>query len=254
MPLGPINQDMAETRYVERLPRKDIDMRVTGLFVAAALIATPALAQNPRGYVEGSGGIDVSSTALATSSLASGYGGIQAGVRAAPHVVVFGEVGRFKNLEPSDVQPTVDATIASLSSNLGLDVTGTGSLHAAYGLGGVRVQGSERRHVTPYVLGGIGVAHLMPTAAFAYTDGTVPNTDPTAPAPTVGSDVTSQIIGAGDFTQPMASSAFMFSLGGGAQFDLARHLVADVGYRFSRINADTPLRAQGVTFGLGVRF
>jgi hypothetical protein len=31
-------------------------------------------------------------------------------------------------------------------------------------------------------------------------------------------------------------------------------LVGDVGYRVSRVAADTPLNAQSVTFGIGYRF
>jgi opacity protein-like surface antigen len=58
----------------------------------------------------------------------------------------------------------------------------------------------------------------------------------------------------GDFTQPAASTAFMFSVGGGVETPLVPHLVADVGYRVSRVSADTPLNAQSVTFGVGYRF
>ena len=58
----------------------------------------------------------------------------------------------------------------------------------------------------------------------------------------------------GDFTQPASTTAFTFSLGGGVAIPVARHWTADAGYRFSRIAADTPLNAQGVTFGVGYRF
>jgi len=33
-----------------------------------------------------------------------------------------------------------------------------------------------------------------------------------------------------------------------------QHWAIDAGYRFARIAADTPLNAQGVTFGFGYRF
>jgi opacity protein-like surface antigen len=35
---------------------------------------------------------------------------------------------------------------------------------------------------------------------------------------------------------------------------VATHWAADIGYRFSRIEADDPLNAQGLTFGFGYRF
>jgi opacity protein-like surface antigen len=61
------------------------------------------------------------------------------------------------------------------------------------------------------------------------------------------------------FTQPASSTAFMFSLGGGVQTLVAPHWIVDVGYRYSRIAADTtlsasPLNTNGLTFGVGYRF
>jgi opacity protein-like surface antigen len=51
----------------------------------------------------------------------------------------------------------------------------------------------------------------------------------------------------------------MFSLGGGMQVPVAPHWVADVGYRYSRIAADSTLsasalNANGMTIGVGYRF
>ena len=46
----------------------------------------------------------------------------------------------------------------------------------------------------------------------------------------------------------------MYTLGGGVDIPVAHHWAVDVGYRFSRIEADTPLNAQGMTFGFGYRF
>ena len=46
----------------------------------------------------------------------------------------------------------------------------------------------------------------------------------------------------------------MFTLGGGVEIPVARHWAIDAGYRFSRVAADTPLNAQGATFGFGYRF
>jgi len=48
--------------------------------------------------------------------------------------------------------------------------------------------------------------------------------------------VTAQIVSLGDYTQPPASTAFMFSLGGGVEgAESRRILVANVGYRVSRV-------------------
>lgn len=67
-------------------------------------------------------------------------------------------------------------------------------------------------------------------------------------------DVTSQIESTGVFSLPAASTAFMYTLGGGVDIPLARRWSVDAGYRFSRVAADTPLNAQGVAVGIGYRF
>ena len=64
----------------------------------------------------------------------------------------------------------------------------------------------------------------------------------------------SQIVSLGDFTQPPSSTAFMYAFGGGVESPIGPHLLANVGYRLSRVQADTPVHAQSVTFGIGYRF
>ena len=102
----------------------------------------------------------------------------------------------------------------------------------------------------PYVLGGIGVAHLNPTAQFTFSSGTMPD----GSSPATGTDVTTALVSSGGFTAPASSNAFMFTLGGGVQVPVAPHWVVDAGYRYSRIGADdtlsaSPLNANGMTFG-----
>ena len=127
---------------------------------------------------------------------------------------------------------------------------GTARVPAVYSVGGLRFEVPTRGRVSPYVLGGIGAARLNPTAQFTFSSGTLPD----GSTPTVGDDVTSQLVAAGDFTAPAATTAFMFTLGGGVEIPVARHWAIDAGYRFSRVAADTPLNAQGATFGFGYRF
>jgi opacity protein-like surface antigen len=215
-------------------------------------LSTTAFAQE-RAYVEGFGGFATSASS-ATPNLTSGDAAFEAGVRVAPHVSVFGDVGRFANLTPSTVEPTVDSTVSALASNDGLDVTGSVKMPAKYVLGGARWDALSASRISPFVLGGIGVAHLTPKAIFNYTEGIVPNADPNASTPAMGDDVTTPIVSAGLFAQPVASTSFMMSFGGGLDVSLARHWAADAEYRFSRVSADTPLHAQGLAFGLGYRF
>jgi len=230
-------------------------MKTAGVFFVSLLLATPAFAQHDRGYLQGTGGFDVSSTAMAASSFSTGSGAAQGGVKVAKHVLVFGEFGRFHDLQPTTVQSNVDQTVQELSTDQGLVLVGTSKMPTGYGMGGVRVFGKTRNRVTPYAMAGFGSAHLKPEAAFAYSSGTLPGSDPTAPVPPTGSDVTSEVVNSGTFTQPSTENAFMYSLGGGISVGLGKRWTGDVGYRYSHISAtDTPLHTQGMTFGVGVRF
>jgi opacity protein-like surface antigen len=215
------------------------------LMIAAIILTLSgsfAYAQTDRLYLAGSGGR--ASGPDGTSS--DTYG--ELGVRVAPRLFVFGDVGQIHNLQPSAFQPMVDGT-AALLSGTGLDVNGTAREPAWYTLGGVRYEAPALRRVSPYVFGGAGVARVTPAAQFTFASGTLPGA---TPAP--GDDVTQQLTSLGDFTQPAAATAPMFSLGGGVEIPVARHLSLDAGYRYSRIATDTPLSTRGATFGFGYRF
>jgi len=222
---------------------------------AALLTAAPLLAQekgvggdDAGGYVTGFGGF-ARSFDTTTGNLQ-----LEGAVRIAPHVMVFGNIGHFGNLQ-ADLQPTIDATTSALAANQGVTVVGGGSLPASYYTGGLRVEVPIKSRVVPYVLGGVGAAHLSPEARFTFSSGTLPD----GSTPATGTDVTDVITSAGAFTEPAASSAFMFTLGGGVQVPVAPHWIVDAGYRHSRISADTtlsasPLSTNGMTFGFGYRF
>jgi opacity protein-like surface antigen len=215
-------------------------------FLAGAIVllmAGSAFAQGERGFVSGSGGFAVSSDGTSGNALG------EIGYQIAPRLSVFGDLGHFHNLQPSDVQPAVTTSTAA-ASNEGLIVAGTSHVPAWYTVGGLRYDVLTRRGVTPYVLGGVGFARLTPSAQFTYASGPLPD----GLTSTTGSDVTTDLEGAGIFTKPPASNALMLTLGGGLAVPIARHLSADAAYRYSRVNADTPVNAQGMTFGLGYRF
>jgi len=224
-------------------PREDV-MRVLTIAVTGILMtAAPSFAQTERGYLSGIGGFTVAPDTTSGDVFAEG------GVRIAPHLFVFGDIGQFHNLQPSDVQPLLDLT-STASADQGLVVTGTGRVPAVYSIGGLRYQVGGRTKLSPYILGGVGVARLKPTARFTYTSGTFPD----GTTATAGDDVTTQIETAFDFTPPQPTNAFMFTLGGGIEVPVSRHWAVDADYRFNRVSADTPLNAQGMTFGFGYRF
>ena len=232
-------------------------MKMKTLSIAATvalLAAAPLRAQESgsgvpsNGYVTGFGGF-ASSVGSTTGDIL-----IEGGVRIAPHVMVFGNVGRFGNLQ-ADLQPTLNATTANLSANQGLNVIGGGNVSAWYGSAGLHVDVPTSSRFVPYVMGGVGIARLNPTAQFTFSSGILPD----GSTPAVGTDVTTAITSAGSFTPPTASSELMLTLGGGVQVPLAPHWMVDAGYRYSRIAADaalsaSPLNTNGMTFGFGYRF
>jgi opacity protein-like surface antigen len=218
---------------------------VTTALLAVLLTAGSSFAQPSQIYASVSGGV----AAAADGATGDVLG--EVGVRLARHLYVFGDVGQFHNLQPSGVQSTVDGLDTSLAAG-GLSVTGNAHVPAWYSMGGLRwTLPVATRRVAPYVFGGAGFARLTPSATFTYTSGTLLGA---ITAPVAGEDVTPQIESLGDFTAPPASTAFMFSMGGGVDVPIAPHLVANAGYRVSRINADTPVSPQSITFGLGYRF
>jgi len=218
----------------------------------AGLAATPVSAQettpqDPAGYVSGFGG------AAWTDGNSTGSVLFEGGVRVAPHLMAFTNVGRFADLR-ADLQPTLDGATTALA-NQGLVVTAGGSLPAWYGIGGLRAEIPTGARALPYVLGGVGAARLSPTPQFTFASGTMPD----GSLPAVGTDITSTLLSTGTYTAPAASTEFMLMLGGGLQVPLVTRWVADVGYRYSRIAADTALSATAlntnvITFGVGYRF
>jgi hypothetical protein len=219
-------------------------MKILLITATLALAAVPAFAQSSNVYANVAGGFAVGPDGTSGDMLG------EVGVHLTPRLSVFGDIGQFHNLQPSTVQPSVDSTAATLAAG-GLSVTGEARVPAWYSMAGVRWTSPETARLTPYVFGGAGFARLTPSAKFTYNSGTLVGA---VTAPVSGDDVTTQLVSLGDFTQPPASTAFMFSVGGGVETPIAPHLVADVGYRVSRVSADTPLNAQSVTFGVGYRF
>ena len=225
-----------------------------GLWLAVVVFGmavVPALAQEARvpptkGYMTLFGG-----TVWAGDTTGSVI--FEGGARVAPHVLAFGNIGRFNDLQ-TDLTPSLSAETATLSGE-GLGVDGLGTLPAWYTLGGLRAEFPANRHALPYVLGGLGTARLKPNEQFMFTNGALP--DGTVPA--VGTDVTSTLETSGALLAPARTNAFMYMLGGGVQVPVAQHWAADLGYRYSRIGADTALSTgalgtNAMTFGFAYRF
>lgn len=228
-------------------------MKVPLLVLSILSLGAPSFAQTERGYIGGIGGFAVSAASTSPRVTSQDWA-FEAGARVAPGLLAFGDFGRINDLSPSTSQPEVATAVSTLSSTDAVDVVGTARMPARYALGGLRWQPRTARRVVPFITGGLGVAHLTPSAHFTFTDGTLPNADPTAAAPNSGDDVTTQVSTLGVFVPPAPSTNLMMMGGGGAEFELASHWALDAEYRVSRISASTPLHTQGLGFGLGYRF
>ena len=219
-------------------------MRMFLIVIALFIVSVPSsYAQTLHNlYIGGSSG-----SATGPDGVSSDTFG-EVGWRIAPRLFVYGDVGQIHNLQPSAYQPIVDSTTALLAGD-GLTVSGSTREPAWYSAGGLRFETPAWKNLSPYVFGGAGFARITPAAQFTYSAGTLPGATPSP-----GDNVTQQLTSLGDFTQPAATTAPMLSLGGGVAVPVVRHLSVDVGYRYARIETDTPLHTQGATVGFGYRF
>jgi hypothetical protein len=104
---------MRPSRELSHAFRHRVIARIAALLSVVAC-ASPAFAQSERAYVDAVGGLAM------TPGTRSGDVIGEAGVRIAPRLYVFGDVGQFHNLEPSAFQPAVNQTVATLSVAQGL--------------------------------------------------------------------------------------------------------------------------------------
>ena len=83
-------------------------MKAAMICATVTLLAAALYAQTERGYITGVGGF------AAAPDTTSGDVLGEVGVRVAPHLLVFGDIGQFHNLQPSDAQPAVDSTTTTV--------------------------------------------------------------------------------------------------------------------------------------------
>jgi hypothetical protein len=140
-------------------------MKLAVLLLSSLSLAAQSFAQTERGYIEGVGGFAVSA-ATTSPRVTSGDWSFDAGARIAPGLLAFGDFGRFNDLTPSTSESAVATTVTALSSTDAVDVVGRARMPARYAVGGLRWQSRAPRRVVPFVLGGLGVAHLTPSARF----------------------------------------------------------------------------------------
>jgi opacity protein-like surface antigen len=207
---------------------------ILGLIVSGV---TPARAQTPATnhvFVGALSGLTLGDTRMgATFSGTGGY------AWSSHHIQVAGEIGHLDNVLPMALQHNLQSAALTLSGtpDIGGPITFSAKLPATYGLGMVRVSGSTRHAVIPFVEGGAGAAHV--------------NSNVTAEAS--GIDESSLLLES--VTLPGAETKPLLALGGGVSFTVKKRASVDVGYRFGRIlTTESPLDMNRLYGGFKYRF
>jgi hypothetical protein len=194
------------------------------IVVCALFVSTHAQAQTLGGHIEGFGG-----TTFGTSASAPTFGGSIA-VPLGDNLQLLGEGGRLTDIKASLLDTALDFTP--------LDV----GMTAWYAEGGLRIIGSRRSMVRPYVEATAGVARLKPSVGLDGWAGAITNT---------GLAFLSQ-------TEPLVGA-------GGGVIVQGGPLLVDLGYRYKKILADDGLASafslggdgfdvNQVRVGVGIRF
>jgi len=145
------------------------------------------------------------------------------GVKPSSHVALFGEFGRMTDVLPSAEQQTItDNTTALAAAQGGTTSLVLGHVPAGYGEFGVRAVGKSQQHVKPFGEAAFGFTHLT-SSLTATID---------------GADVTSQVLTT-PLTSHLPQTAPLMSLSGGLSIAAGKRTSFDIGYRYSRVFADT---------------
>jgi opacity protein-like surface antigen len=201
---------------------------------AQAQSTTASSPSEPRLYVEINGGPTL-------GHKSDTFIGGEAGLRVVSGLDIFVEGGHMGNVGTSKL----DADAAVIANFLGGTVSSSAFV-ANYFDAGVRYHLSMIPVAHPYVLAGVGVAHVKTEVAFAV-NGTV--VDPAQFGVQLGGDLSGTV------------NKTLIVVGGGVNVPFMKRFFVDVGYRYGHILAktgdvetDKSIKTQRVLFGAGVRF
>ncbi len=202
--------------------------------VVILLVAATAFAQGssdmPRAYLSALGGVTFGSEA-------GGQFGAGINVVANQHLQVIGEFGRMSNVMPKATNDNLSTVAEGFTGDGTVPFSFTAAMPSTYGMGSVRVLGTQHNNLAPFVDGGFGFARV--TTHLTATQG--------------GTDVTGDFVTAADLVQSQTKP--MFSAGGGVSIAAGRRSAVDIGYHYTRIFTDTQaINANGITAGVRVGF
>ena len=123
-------------------------MRLGSVLVALCLLPMPAVAQSNQSFVQGFGGLRLTSSPTITPTL-----GGTVGIGLTPHIQVVGEAGHIHDVLPSMVETALTLSPVSVRRS------------AFYGEGGVRLSTGPVGHLGAYGETLFGVARLNTTVS-----------------------------------------------------------------------------------------
>jgi hypothetical protein len=123
-------------------------MRLASMLVALCLLPIPALAQSNQSFVQGFGGLRLTSAPTITPTV-----GGTVGIGLTPHIQVVGEAGHIHDVLPSMVETALTLSPVSVRRS------------AFYGEGGVRLTTGPLGHLGAYGETLFGVARLNTTVS-----------------------------------------------------------------------------------------
>jgi hypothetical protein len=144
------------------------------------------------------------------------------------------------------------STVTTLSSTDAVDVVGTRACLRDTPSADFAGSRAQPHRLAPFALGGIGVAHLTPSARFTFSDGLLPITDP-SPRNRTRRRRDDRVVALGVFTPPPSSKCT--ELTAAAAWSLpSLALGGGHGFRVSRISARLRcMRRAGVRVGIGFK-
>jgi opacity protein-like surface antigen len=194
------------------------------LACSAPAVASAQGTSAPQGFVGGLGGVTFGTV---TSAAVAGQGG----VRIARDLYVIGEVGYMRNVLPKKIRDQFDDLVDEIENEAGVPVSLTVSIPAKYGFGGLRWSPS-RGTVSPFVEGGVGVAHVS-----AKVD----------EAKVLGIDISRDV--EDELGDDASVTKLLVAVGGGMNARLSSTLSADIGFRYTRIATEEPAINSSLLYG-----
>lgn len=202
------------------------------LTVARVATAQTTAQAAPKGYVEG-----VAQSAF--GNVTSQSFGMEAGVRVAPDLSVFVDIGQVRDTSPAALGQRAQL-IAGFLSQTQSGAAFSVKQPVTFGLAGLRY-GKFIGKAEPYVLGGAGVGRVKRDVTFS-----VGGSDVTTNLPQLGVTLGTDLSG--------SETKAMIGAGAGVAIGWQR-LVVDLQYRYGRVmTSDEGLNINRAGIGLGVRF